>query len=132
MFIRDIFSQGGRKLNSHNAIRVKDVLLGILVIIVILIILPLLFTVIMTVLTFLYSSLSWGYVMFTEMMTHWGTNLWTSLFYFGSLVAEVGFLIIIIPLIIWGIRWLIKAGKWVYHVLRQRLGRGKTTDEKGN
>ncbi|WP_251574317.1 hypothetical protein [Limosilactobacillus agrestimuris] len=109
-------------MTGENAKRIKDVLIGILVIIGVLAVLPALLTLIMTVFSGLITGFSFAYIAIVEMMKYWSVNIWTSFFYLGLLIAEIGLLIIIIPLIIWAVKWLIKAVTWVISVIKQRLG----------
>ncbi|MBB1062481.1 hypothetical protein [Limosilactobacillus fastidiosus] len=109
-------------MTGENARRIKNVLIGILVIIGVLAVLPSLLTLIMMVFSGLVTGFSFAYIVIVEMTKYWSVNIWTSFFYLGLLIAEIGLLVIIIPLIIWAIKWLTKAIKWIISVIKQRWG----------
>ena len=109
-------------MNTENAKRIKDVLIAILIIVGVLAILPAIFIAIMTILSILITGFSFANIALVEMMRQWSSNIWTSFFYFGFLVIEIGLLVIIIPILVWVIKWLIKAVKWVISAIKKRLG----------
>lgn len=70
----------------------------------------------------LWAGLSYGFVAFIEMNRLWSTNVWTSIYYLGQVIIGLGLLIILILLMLWIGRYLIKWGQKSYHFIQGHLG----------